>query len=138
MKINAVHFLSEDVKSQYHKAIKEKEELERDGKSSGIESTLLLIKFETMLNSIYSLSDNLAFIGYVLHPKIKRSFNEQRNNIEKYRNLYPEYSEYLDLFACTDWYDTLHTMRSESTHYLPGFIYHSDSGLGVLYRDMEH
>jgi len=137
-KINAVLLLSNEVKSQYDKAIKAKEEMEVKGFGSGLESELLLIKFETMLNSVYSLCDNLAFISYRLHPGIKKMFNDQRKNIAKHRAKYPEYSEYLDLIESAKWYEKLHTMRSESTHYLPGFVYHSKNGLGILYRDMEH
>ena len=118
--------------------MKSKEEMEIKGFGSGIESELLLIKFETVLNSVYSLCDNLAFIGQTLHPGIKRSFNDQRKNIEKHRDRYPEYLEYFDLIASADWYEKLHTMRSESTHYLPGIVYHLPNGLGILYRNMEH
>jgi hypothetical protein len=137
-KLNAVSLLSEEVKSQYDKAMKAKEEMEIKGIGSGIESMLLLIKFETMLNSVYSLCDNLAFISQRLHPYITRSFNEQRKKIENYRTLYPKYSEYLDIIESADWYEKLHTMRTESTHYLPGFVFHSPNGLGILYQNMEH
>ncbi|MFA4877018.1 MAG: hypothetical protein WC586_06360 [Methanoregula sp.] len=137
-KINAVLHLSNEVKSQYYKAMKAKEEMEVKGFGSGLESELLLIKFETLLNSVYSLCDNLAFISYRLHPGIKKMFNDQRKNVAKYRINYPEYSEYIDLIESATWYEKLHTMRSESTHYLPGFVYHSKNGLGILYRDMEH
>ena len=137
-KINAVSVLSEDVKTQYEKAMKAKEEIEKKGFCSGLESTLLLIKFETMLNSVYSLCDNLAFIGQRLHPGIARLFNEQRKKIEKYQSLYPNYSEYLNIIQYVGWYENLHKMRTESTHYLPGFVYHSQNGLGILYQNMEH
>lgn len=137
-KINAVTLLSEEVKSQYDKAKKAKEEMETKGFGSGLESMLLLIKFETTLNSVYSLCDNLAFISHIFHPGIARSFNEQRKKSETYQTIYPQYSEYLDLIKNAIWYVKLHTMRTESTHYLPGFVYHSKSGLGILYRDMEH
>lgn len=137
-KINAVTVLSEEVKSQYDKALKAKEEMEIKGFGSGLESMLLLIKFETMLNSIYSLCDNLAFISHKLHPGIARSFNEQRKKINTYQTTYPKYTEYLNLIENANWYEKLHTMRTESTHYLPGFVYHSVNGLGILYRDMEH
>jgi hypothetical protein len=112
--------------------------MEKNGFGSGLESTLLLIKFETMLNSVYSLCDNLAFIGQRLHPGLKRSFNDQQKKVEKYKTRHPEYSEYLDLIKSADWYEILHTMRSESTHYLPGFVFHSQNGLGILYQNMEH
>ena len=58
--------------------MQDKMEIEKIGYCSGLESTLLLIKFETMLNSIYSLCENLAFVGHILHPGIPESFNEQR------------------------------------------------------------
>jgi len=138
MKVNAVYLLSNEVNSQYNKALIANEELEIKGIISDLESTLLLIKFETLLNSVYSMCDNLAFVDQKLHPGIKKLFNEQRKNISKYRVKYPEYSEYLDLIERTEWYDTLHTMRSESVHYLPGFVYHSSTGLGILYQNMVH
>lgn len=137
-RISAISILSNDVKIQYEKAIKEKEEIEKRGSGSGLESTLLLIKFETLLNAVYSLCDNLAFIGRRLHPGIAQSFNEQRKKVGKYRDQYPKYSEYFSLFDYVDWYEQLHKMRSESTHYLPGFVYYSKSGMGILYKNMEH
>jgi len=137
-KINAVSVLYEEVQSQYNKALLAKEEMEKQGLGTGLESTLLLIKFETMLNSVYSLCDNLAFIGQRLHPGLKRSFNDQRKSIQKYKKRHPEHSEYLDIIGSAEWYEILHTMRSESTHYLPGFVFHSQTGLGILYQNMEH
>ena len=137
-KINAVAILSEEVKSQYDKALKAKEEMEIKGFGSGIESELLLIKFETMLNSVYSLCDNLAFVGQRLHPGVARFFNDQQKNSDKYRTLYPNYSEYLEIIMSASWYENLHKMRTESTHFLPGFVFHSPNGLGILYQNMEH
>lgn len=137
-KINAIYVLSEEVKSQYEKALQAKKEMEKNGHGSTSESTLLLIRFETMLNAVYSLCDNLAFIGYKLHPGLKRSFNEQWKKIRKSKDYHPEYSEYLDIIHHAEWYEILHDMRSESTHYLNGFVYHSHSGLGILYNNMEH
>ena len=43
-----------------------------------------------------------------------------------------------DIIDSISWYENLHTMRTEATHYLPGFVFHSENGLGILYRDMEH
>jgi hypothetical protein len=137
-KINSLSVLSGEVKSQYEKAVQEKKEIEKKGHGNSFESTLLLIRFETMLNAVYSLCDNLAFVGYKLHPGIKRSFNEQWKKIRKSRNYKPEYSEYLEIIGSTDWYEILHNMRSESIHYLNGFVFHSPTGLGVLYQHMEH
>lgn len=137
-KINAVSVLSEEVQSQYNKAVQAKEEMEKKGFGYGLESTLILIKFETMLNSIYSLCDNLAFVSHKLHPGIKKLFNDQRKNIVKARGNYPQYSEYFDLIESVNWYKKFHTMRSEYAHYLSGFVFHSPSGLGILYQNMEH
>ena len=137
-KINSISVLSEEVKSQYEKALQEKKEIEKKGHGNSSESTLLLIRFETMLNAVYSLCDNLAFIGYKLHPSIKRSFNEQWKKIRKSKAYHPEYSEYLEIIGSADWYEILHNMRSESIHYLNGFVFHSPTGLGILYQNMEH
>lgn len=137
-KINSIFVLSKEVKSQYEKAQEEKEEIKQKGHGNSSESTLLLIRFETMLNAIYSLCDNLAFIGYKLHPGIKRSFNEQWKKIRKSKDYHPEYSEYLKIIGSADWYEILHDMRSESTHYLNGFVFHPPTGLGILYQNMEH
>jgi hypothetical protein len=137
-KINSIFVLSQEVNSQYEKALQAKNEMEEKGYGTSSESTLLLIRFETMLNAIYSLCDNLAFIGYKLHPGIKRSFNEQWKKIRKSDTYHPEYADYLNILKRADWYEILHDMRSESTHYLNGFVYHSPTGLGILYKNMEH
>ena len=138
LKTKAITHLSNELKTQYQLAVKEKVDNENSNSYYGIESEVLLIKFETLLNSVYSLCDNLAFLDHKLHLGLKSGFNYQRNNIEKYRVNYPKFSDYLDLIGSAKWYENLHTMRTESTHYLPGFVFHSSGGLGILYKNMVH
>lgn len=136
-RIGTIQFFEKELIDQIERAVKEKSESEKQGFGSRNEATILLIRFETFLNSIYSLCDNIAYLGQQIHPGIKRGFNEQLKNYQRHLDLYSQYEDYLNIIKSCDWYEDLHTMRSESTHYLPGFVYHPNNGkLGILYRNI--
>lgn len=136
-RIGTIQFFEKELTNQIQRSMEEKKEIDKIGYGNLIEGTILLIRFETFLNSIYSLCDNIAYLGQQIHPGIKRGFNEQLKNYQRHLDLYSQYEDYLNIIKSCDWYEDLHTMRSESTHYLPGFVYHPDNGkLGVLYRNI--
>lgn len=136
-RIGSIQFFEKELIDQIEKAIEEKIKIKKIGYGNLIEGTILLIRFETFLNSIYSLCDNIAYYGHCLHKGITRGFNKQFNDYQKYLDRYPQYEQYLNLIKSCDWYEDLHTMRTESTHYLPGFVYNPDNGkLGILYRNI--
>lgn len=88
----------------------------------------LALRYETFLNCIYSLFESLSNIVRCLDNdvKLKYGFYKQKNQIiKKMRDVDIEYTKILEL---TDWYDEIHSIRSESTHFLSGFITIDTSG----------
>lgn len=138
-KINAIYFFKTEILQQIEKVIEEEKECKKNGWGSSLETTILLIKFESLLNAIYSICDNVSYIGHKLHDGLPFGFNKQYKGFDKYLKKYPKYEDYLNIIKNCEWYIQLHTMRTESTHYLPGFICYPDpEKLGVLYQNMIH
>ncbi|TKJ17464.1 hypothetical protein CEE44_02925 [Candidatus Woesearchaeota archaeon B3_Woes] len=104
---------------------KEFNEWDRKGSLSNKNNIILLAYFESLLNNVYSIMENVAKITVPFFlPKynLKRGFRKQRNWFKKNSNLpvCKEYSDYL--IKNLDWYDKLNTIRSEPTHFLSGLI----------------
>ncbi|MFA4876566.1 MAG: hypothetical protein WC586_04065 [Methanoregula sp.] len=136
-KMRIISLLSKDIFQQYQLTVDQKEKDKLEGYGDGIAASLLLIRFENYLNAVYSLLNNLAYIGQISHKGLAHQFNTQRERASNYRKKYPRYSEYLDLIENCQWYDQLHAMRTDATHFLEGFVYYTDDGLGILYFDKE-
>jgi len=100
---------------------KENEILKERGYVEGIQYYLLIIKYETYLNSIYNLLENLARIVSFFYPKhsLPKHFNKQKKRFLNDRNIDPIYSDILDSL---DWYDEIRSMRTEFTHFLSGTV----------------
>jgi len=120
-KIRAIDVLFKEVLNQIPNCFRELEEVEEKGFSSGIECLKLAIKYEVFLNSIYSLCENLSrIVAYLYSEKnLPQSFNDQRNRFLKQQNIDPHYTKIL---TSIKWWDEVHLIRSEATHYLSGFI----------------
>jgi hypothetical protein len=119
-KTAAVSILYEEVMSQLTKAAEEVNELKTLRVSNHRELFILQIKYEVFLNSIYSLFESLSYILWnIYHTNgIPRLFNKQKTRFLNQTNINPEYSKLLE---STDWYEEVHSIRSQSTHYLSGF-----------------
>jgi hypothetical protein len=119
-KIMAMEILKDEVIAQIPKCRTELEELEINRYSNGIELTKLALKYEVFLNSIYSLCENLGQImAYLQKQGLSNHFHRQKSKFLKDSAIDNEYSR---LVKSTDWYDEVHAMRSETTHYMSGFI----------------
>ncbi|WP_410510076.1 hypothetical protein RSJ42_08140 [Methanosarcina hadiensis] len=134
-KFNAASILRNEVLHQILMWKNEIEQVKERGFGSGIQRIILLVKYETFLNSIYSLCENISFLVKELYPKasLPRGFNDQKTkHLDRIKTLDSYYAEIL---ATTDWYDEIHSMRTEATHYLSGFIFISDSGVPGYFND---
>jgi hypothetical protein len=119
-KMTAMNILRNNMLEQIPKCLAEQKRAEETGYSSGIEALILGIKYEVFLNSIYALCENLGYVAhFLLGRKLPRHFHEQKKKLLKKEELEPTYSKIL---AKTNWYDEIHAMRTESTHYLSGLI----------------
>jgi hypothetical protein len=127
-KFNAVSILYNEVLYQINMCKNEYEQTKEKGYGSRVQATILLVKYETFLNSIYSFCENISYLVMELYPKasLPRGFNEQKTkHLENLRRFDDNYAKML---ASADWYDEVHSMRSEATHYLSGFIFISNTG----------
>ncbi len=137
-KFNAVSILRNEVLYQIPRWKCEIEQVKESGFGSGIQRVILLVKYETFLNSIYSLCENISFLVKELYLKANLSpkFHTQKmNQLEKIKEFDDYYSTML---SATDWYDEVHSIRSEATHFLSGFIFISDSGSPGYFNDAHY
>jgi hypothetical protein len=119
-KLAAIEILRTDVLRQIPKCLTEEKCIREKGYGDGIEARILAIKYEVFLNSIYALCENLSYIAWcLLDKKVPRHFNDQKKLAKADKLLDPNYGK---LLSSSSWYDEIHLMRSESTHYLSGFI----------------
>lgn len=112
------------------------------GHASGIESEILLVKFQQFTNTIYSLCENFTYISSILHNNkgyshsLPAKFSQQQgfySKIDATSELY-DYCRVID--SINIWYKNVHAIRSESTHYLNGFVYINESkAIGILYQN---
>jgi hypothetical protein len=93
------------------------------GHGSNIKGIELNIYYESFLNEIYSIMENIAKINLFLFDDSSNippnSFNKQLNNIRKSKvSLHPKYDQLV--LNEMGWYDEVHKIRSTVTHYLTG------------------
>jgi hypothetical protein len=128
-KIRAMDVLFKEVLNQIPQCRVELEEIKKKGVGSGIECLKLALKYEVFLNSIYSLCENVSrVVAHLYYRKnLPQGFHKQK----------PKFLEqtidthYTNILSNTQWYDEVHSIRSEATHYLSGFITissHSEPG----------
>jgi hypothetical protein len=125
-KFNAVAILYNEVLDQIPKWKNEYKQIQETGYGRTLQETILLVKYETFLNSIYSFCENISYMVRELYPKanLPTKFYEQKTkHLENISNFD---SYYAKLLESTDWYDEVHSMRSECVHYLSGFIFISE------------
>lgn len=120
-KVTAISISHEEVLLQISKCLTELEEIEKKGYGTGLECIKLAIKYEVFLNSIYSLCENLSQVVRHLYRSMNlpSRFHQQKSRFCKDLTIDAEYSKVL---AATSWYNEVHTMRTEATHYLSGVV----------------
>lgn len=120
-KIFAMEFSYDEALAQIPKCFDELREIEKRGYGNNKECIKLALRYESFLNSIYSLCENLSNIVKFLYPSfiLPQHFTKQKSRFLKTDSIDPDYSKIL---AKTSWFDEVHAMRAESTHYLSGLI----------------
>lgn len=127
-KISKMNTAYEDVLRQIPVWCADHEEMEKTGHGSTKEGMILALRYETFLNSIYSLCESLAFLVKEMYPKAALSphFNKQKKSfLLAKRDVDPIYA---DILGSLDWYDEVNAIRGEATHFLSGFITISKEG----------
>lgn len=122
----AVKLAYNEVSKQVPNWIKENEAAKHFGFTIGAQGVLLAIKYEVYLNSIFSLCENLSFlVSKFYDKKLSNKFITQRKQfLNDKRNLDEVYSKILEKAT---WYEEVHSIRSEATHFLTGLVNPSDS-----------
>ncbi len=119
-KIKAMDISFKEVLEQIPCCFEELNEMNKKGYGEGLELKKLALKYETFLNSIYSLCENLSrIVAYLYRDKnLPEGFFEQ-----KHKFLKQDFDQdYTNILKNTNWYDEAHSIRSEATHYLSGLI----------------
>ena len=102
------------------------EEQQKKGFGSTKEGNILALRYETFLNTVYSLCESISRITARIYPKLSHNFREQKDELLSHkRSLDPQYAKILESVT---WYDEVHAIRSEATHFLSGFITISKTG----------
>lgn len=122
----AVKLAYYEVLKQVPNWIKENKAAKYFGFTLGAQGVLLAIKYEVYLNSIYSLCENISFLVSKFYEKgLSNKFITQRKQfLNDKKNLDESYSKILER---ADWYEEVHSIRSEATHFLTGLVNPSDS-----------
>jgi len=120
-KLEAVKITLDEFMNQIPAFQKENDELHKIGYVSGIERIKIGIKYESYLNSIYSLFENIAYIISRLYDDVSvpRTFDRQKKRFLKDDSINPDYSKLLNELV---WYDEVKIMRAECTHFLSGIV----------------
>lgn len=121
-----MHFAYEDVFRQIPIWYADHEEMQKKGIGSSKEGIILALRYETFLHSVDSLCESLSRISARFYPKLSHGFREQKNELlNQKRSIDPQYTEILESVT---WYDEVHAIRIEATHFLSGFITISKNG----------
>lgn len=136
----AISFLLNDTIQQIRNVEFEFQEVEKQGFSTGAQREILTIKFQLYIHSIYSYLENLSYLAHILHKKrFKRSFSDQFKLGKQIPPDSQDYEYFQVVIQNQEMYEKIHAIRSESTHYLNGFIYLSkDKTIGLMYRHFIH
>ena len=127
-KISIVRFFYQELLQSLPDYQSESELLRRQGYVDGHSTFILVVKYETFLNSIYGLMENIAFVVRQLFPKYKLPymFHAQKDRFHKDRTIDEQYADILDSL---EWYDEIRVMRAEFTHFLSGILVSFQTGV---------
>lgn len=127
-KVNIVGICLNEFYNQLQPYEEEVRELKSKGYVEGIQHLMIVVKYETFLNSIYGLMENIAqIVSRIYHKKsLPRMFHDQKDRIIKNPDIDQEYSKILEQL---EWYDEVRLMRSEFTHFLTGIVVSYDEGI---------
>jgi len=123
----------DDVIKQIPKWQSENQEINLKRYGGRDEGIRLSLRYETYLNCVYSFCETLSEIVTGFYPKVNlpRKFNDQKKRFLK-EEIDPEYSKILQQ---TDWYNEVHAIRSEATHFLSGITIISQENVPGYFND---
>lgn len=124
-RLNMLTILRDKIHKSNKEAIDEMERIQENGSGTNEKSLNLVVYYESFLNQIYNIMENLAIINLFMFDAIKESppdhFSDQVKKI-KNRNLkfHPSYDKLIE--EEMDWYDEVHRIRSTTNHFVVGMI----------------
>ena len=118
MLLNYIHDLNENSKSEMKKA-------QENGYGTNEKGLILIIYYESFLNQIYSIMQNLAIINLFMfnaNGSVSHKFSNQMNGINNIEEgkvyLHPQYDKLIK--EKMEWYQEVHQIRSNTTHFMVG------------------
>ena len=113
--------------------LEERKEVEKTNKSSTNEKSLeLIIYYESFLNQIYNIMENISRINlfmFELNTSVKPKFTDQMKQIKSEKlKFHPEYDKLIK--EEMNWYLQVHRVRSNANHFLTGTNVFGRSGEG--------
>ena len=125
-KIFKMHVAYEDVLKQIPIWSADNKEMQKRGFGDTKEGVILALRYETFLNTVYSLCESLARVSVGFYPELSHSFRKQREEfLSQRKQVDPQYAS---IIKSTTWYEEVHSIRSEATHFLSGFTTISKDG----------
>lgn len=127
LKVVKMHTAYEDVLRQIPIWQTDHENMQKTGIGNTKEGNILALRYETFLHTVYSLCESLSRITSRFYSsKLSQGFRAQKNELlNQKRSIDPQYA---DILESAIWYDEVHAIRSETTHFLSGFIIISKDG----------
>jgi hypothetical protein len=124
-RVQILSMLKEEVLCQNKMAMDEYEESQKIGMGTSYESLKLVIYYESFLNQIYNIMENISRINLIMFDDNKNKppnkFSDQVKQIKKGNlKLHPDYDKLIK--EKIEWYDKVNLIRNNANHFLAGFV----------------
>lgn len=121
-RLRMLTILRENIHKLNKEAIEEIERTREKGSGTNEKGLTLTVYFESFLNQIYNIMENVAKINFFMFDANKdppHDFSGQMKQIKKGNlTFHPEYDRLIK--EEMDWYEEVHRIRSNTNHYLVG------------------
>lgn len=121
-RLGMLTILRNDIHNLNKEAIEEMKRTQEKGSGTNEKGLILTVCYESFLNQIYNIMENLAKINlFMFDANINpnHGFSDQMKNINKGKlKFHPDYDKLIK--EEMDWYMEVHQIRSNTNHYMVG------------------
>ena len=121
-RLRMLTILRNDIHNLNKEAIEEMKRTQEKGSGTNEKGLILTVYYESFLNQIYNIMENLAKISlFMFDANInpKHGFSDQMKKINKGKlKFHPDYDKLIK--EEMDWYMEVHQIRSNTNHYMVG------------------
>lgn len=122
MRVDMLNILRSEIYSLNEDAKKEMKHVQETGSGTNRNSLILTFYYESLLNQIYYIMENLAKINLFMFDvelEPPESFSKQEHKIKDDKmSFHPDYDRLIK--EDMDWYAEVRQIRSSTTHYMSG------------------